>query len=71
AVGAPYSAAVYVVGVINGQWGIWASDNAGGTWTRFNDDNHQFGGIGSIAGDWNTYGRLYIAGGARGIQYAN
>ena len=71
AVGAPYSAAVYVVGVINGQWGIWASDNAGGTWTRFNDDNHQFGGIGPIAGDWNTYGRLYIAPGARGIQYAN
>jgi xyloglucan-specific exo-beta-1,4-glucanase len=71
AVGAPYSAAVYVVGVINGQWGVWQSDNAGGSWTRFNDDNHQFGGIGAIAGDWNTYGRLYVAGGARGIQYAN
>jgi hypothetical protein len=71
AAGAPYSAAVYVVGVINGQWGVWESDNAGSTWTRFNDDNHQFGGIGAIAGDWNTYGRLYIAGGARGIQYAN
>jgi hypothetical protein len=69
--GAPYSAAVYVVGVINGQWGIWQSDNAGATWTRFNDDNHQFGGIGAIAGDWNTYGRLYVAGGARGILYAN
>jgi hypothetical protein len=71
AAGAPYSAAVYVVGVINGQWGIWSSDNAGSTWTRFNDDNHQFGGIGPIAGDWNTYGRLYVAPGARGIQYAN
>jgi len=71
ATGASYSAAVYVVGVIGGQWGIWASDNAGSTWTRFNDDNHQFGGIGPIAGDWNTYGRLYVAPGARGIQYAN
>ncbi|MEO7578946.1 MAG: dockerin, partial [Massilia sp.] len=36
AAGASYSAAVYVAGVINGQWGVWESDNAGSTWTRFN-----------------------------------
>jgi xyloglucan-specific exo-beta-1,4-glucanase len=69
--GAPYSAAVYVVGVINGQWGVWASDNAGSTWTRFNDDAHQFGGIDAMAGDWNTYGRLYVNSMGRGLLYSN
>ena len=71
AVGAPYSAAVYVSGVIDGQWGVWVSDNAGSTWTRFNDDAHQFGGVGKLAGDWNTYGRIYAAGGGRGVLYSN
>jgi hypothetical protein len=69
--GAPYSAAVYVVGTINGQWGVWASDNAGSTWTRFNDAAHQFGGIGVMAGDWNTYGRIYVSGTGRGVLYSN
>jgi xyloglucan-specific exo-beta-1,4-glucanase len=71
AAGAPYSAAVYVVGVINGQWGVWVSDNAGSTWTRFNDDAHQFGGIGAMAADWNTYGRIYVNGTGRGLLYSN
>jgi hypothetical protein len=69
--GAPYSAAVYVSGVINGQWGVWVSNDAGSTWTRFNDDVHQFGGISRLAGDWNTYGRIYAAGGGRGVLYSN
>jgi xyloglucan-specific exo-beta-1,4-glucanase len=71
AAGAPYSAAVYVVGTINGQWGVWASDNGGSTWTRFNDDAHQFGGVNRLAGDWNTYRRIYVAGGGRGLLYSN
>jgi hypothetical protein len=71
AVGAPYSAAIYVVGVINGQWGVWESDNAGSTWTRFNDNAHQFGGIGAMAADWNTYGRIYVNGTGRGLLYSN
>jgi len=69
--GAPYSAAVYVVGVINGVWGVHRSDDAGATWTRFNDDAHQFGGIGMMAGDWNTYGRIYVSGTGRGLLYSN
>jgi hypothetical protein len=69
--GAPYSAAVYVVGVINGQWGVWASDNAGSSWTRFNDDAHQFGGIEAMAADWNTYRRIYVTGVGRGLLYSN
>jgi xyloglucan-specific exo-beta-1,4-glucanase len=69
--GAKYSAAVYVVGVVNGVWGVYRSDDGGATWTRFNDDAHQFGGIGVMAGDWNTYGRIYVSGTGRGLLYSN
>jgi hypothetical protein len=69
--GASYSAAIYVVGTRNGVWGIYRSDDAGATWARFNDDAHQYGGIGAIAGDWNSYGRIYFTGTGRGIIYSN
>lgn len=69
--GAAYSAAVYVVGVVNGVWGIYRSDDGGANWTRFNDDAHQFGGIGVMAADWNTYGRIYFSGTGRGMFYTN
>jgi hypothetical protein len=32
---------------------------------------HQFGGIGMMAGDWNTYGRIYVSGTGRGLLYSN
>ena len=69
--GSPYSAAVYVEGTINGQWGIFRSDDGGATWSRFNDDAHQFGGNAVMAGDWNTYGRIYVNGAARGLIFSN
>ncbi len=69
--GASYSAAVYVVGTRGGVWGIWHSDDGGATWARFNDDAHQYAGIGVIAGDWNTYGRIYFSGNGRGVIYTN
>ena len=69
--GSSYSAAIYVQGTLNGQWGIWHSDDGGATWARFNDDAHQFGDSSAIAGDWNTYGRIYLNGAARGVIYSN
>jgi hypothetical protein len=69
--GSPYSAAVYVNGVINGVWSIWRSDDGGATWTRHNDDAHQFGGVGVMAADQNLYGRIYTGGNCRGVQYSN
>jgi photosystem II stability/assembly factor-like uncharacterized protein len=69
--GASYSAAVYVVGTRGGVWGIWHSDDGGATWARFNDDAHQYAGIGVIAGDWSTYGRIYFSGNGRGVIYTN
>jgi hypothetical protein len=58
-----------VVGVVNGVWGVYRSDDAGVTWTRFNDDAHQFGGIGVMAADQNLYGRIYVSGTGRGLLY--
>jgi hypothetical protein len=71
ATGATYSAAVYVVGVVNGVWGVYRSDDGGASWTRFNDDAHQFGGIGVMAADQNVYGRIYLSGTGRGLLYSN
>ena len=71
AVGTPYSAAIYVAGVVNSVWGVYRSDDGGATWNRFNDDAHQFGGIGAMAADWNTYGRIYVNGTGRGLLYSN
>jgi hypothetical protein len=69
--GSKYSAAVYVVGVVNQVWGIYRSDDGGATWSRFNDDAHQYGGIGVMAADQNTYGRIYFSGTGRGMLYTN
>jgi xyloglucan-specific exo-beta-1,4-glucanase len=69
--GATYSAAVYVIGVVNGVWGLYRSDDGGATWTRFNDDAHQFGGMGALAADQNVYGRIYVSGNGRGMLYSN
>ncbi len=68
--GASYSASVYVVGVVNGVWGVYRSDDAGATWNRFNDDKHQFGGISTLAADQTVPGRLYISGSGRGVFFS-
>ena len=50
--------------------GIYRSDNEGKTWTRVNDNRHQFGGPGNaqlIVGDMNEYGRVYLSTAGRGV----
>jgi hypothetical protein len=69
--GASYSAAIYVVGTIDGVWGMYRSDDGGATWQRFNDDAHQYGGFGVLAADHNLYGRVYVSGTGRGLLYSN
>jgi hypothetical protein len=69
--GASYSAAIYVEGTMNGQWGFFHSDDGGATWSRWNDDTHQFGGSSVVVGDWNNYGRIYVNGVGRGLIYSN
>lgn len=68
--GATYSAAVYAVGVMNGVWGLYRSDDGGGTWSRMNDDQHQFGGMGNLAADHEVHGRVYVSGTGRGLLYS-
>ena len=59
--------AIYLWGQIAGTVGLYRSDDTGATWTRINDDSHQFGWINQIVGDPNVYGRIYIATGGRGV----
>jgi xyloglucan-specific exo-beta-1,4-glucanase len=62
-------AAVYVAGKMETVEGLFCSDDEGGSWTRINDDRHQFGQINVVAGDPRVYGRVYVGTGGRGILY--
>ena len=59
--------AVYLYGKVTGKEGLWRSADEGATWSRINDDAHQFGNMQSMAGDLFEYGTLYIAPNGRGI----
>ncbi|MGA5141578.1 WD40/YVTN/BNR-like repeat-containing protein [Streptomyces azureus] len=67
--GASYPA-VYMVGSTETITAVYRSDDEAKTWTRINDDQHQWGWIGAaITGDPRVYGRVYIATNGRGVQY--
>jgi hypothetical protein len=69
AAGASYPA-IYLVGSTETITAVYRSDDGAKTWTRINDDQHQWGWIGAtIAGDPRVYGRVYIATNGRGVQY--
>ena len=64
--------AVYIWGEAGGVRGIHRSIDGGVTWTRINDDAHQYGGPGDgqfIVGDMNRYGVVYMSTAGRGIVY--
>jgi photosystem II stability/assembly factor-like uncharacterized protein len=67
--GASYQA-LYTHSTINGVGGFYRSDDKGVSWTRINDDAHQFGAANSaITGDPRIYGRVYVGTNGRGILY--
>jgi xyloglucan-specific exo-beta-1,4-glucanase len=69
ATGAIYPA-VYIWGTVSGVKGIFRSTNQGASWTRINDDAHEWGGVGNgnfVMGDLNVYGRAYMATVGRGL----
>ena len=71
ATGATYPT-IYIWGVIGGVEGVYRSIDQGASWTRINDDLHEWGGPGNgqfVIGDMNTYGRAYISTAGRGIAY--
>jgi hypothetical protein len=57
------------MGTLNNTFGFYRSDDTGATWKRINDTQHQYGFVGIIAGDRQTYGRVYLTTGGRGIIY--
>ncbi|HEY3593290.1 MAG TPA: xyloglucanase, partial [Polyangiaceae bacterium] len=63
--------AVYLIGKVGGTAGFFRSDDVGATWSRINDDEHQYGFTGVIIGDPRTYGRVYVGTGGRGILYGD
>jgi xyloglucan-specific exo-beta-1,4-glucanase len=60
--------ALYLIGGINGIRGIFRSIDAGASWMRINDDQHQYGVTGGvITGDPRVFGRVYFGTNGRGI----
>ncbi|GGL97713.1 hypothetical protein GCM10010129_46830 [Streptomyces fumigatiscleroticus] len=67
--GAAYPA-IYQVGSTEAITAVYRSDDEAKTWTRINDDAHQWGWTGqAVTGDPRVYGRVYLATNGRGIQY--
>jgi photosystem II stability/assembly factor-like uncharacterized protein len=64
--GASYPA-LYLSGTVDGQVGLFRSNDAGATWVAIHDDAHRFGFINHITGDPRQYGRVYLGTGGRGI----
>jgi hypothetical protein len=63
--------ALYLVGTVHGQPGVFRSDDEAHTWVRINDDQHQWGLVLQIAGDPRIYGRVYVGTHGRGIFYGD
>lgn len=62
--------AIYAFGKVDDVLGVFVSDDQGATWTRVNDDAHEYGGLANgefVMGDMNTYGVVYMSTAGRGI----
>lgn len=59
--------ALYLIGVVNGVYGFYISDDRAISWKKLNDDAHNYGLVLLIAGDMQEYGRFYIGTHGRGI----
>ncbi|MFG2374687.1 cellulose binding domain-containing protein [Streptomyces sp. NPDC048504] len=63
---------LYTSAKIGGVRGIFRSTDKGATWTRINDDAHQWGWTGAaITGDPRVYGRVYVSTNGRGVVYGD
>ena len=62
---------LYLIGKVGGVSGFFRSHDVGISWSRINDDQHQFGFAGVITGDPRIYGRVYVGSGGRGILYGD
>ncbi len=62
---------LYLAGKVDQLQALFRSNDAGRTWVRINDDQHQFGWINHVTGDPRIYGRVYFGTGGRGIIYGD
>jgi photosystem II stability/assembly factor-like uncharacterized protein len=63
--------ALYLVGTVQSQPGIFRSDDEARTWVRINDDQHQWGLVLQVSGDPRLYGRVYVGTHGRGVFYGD
>jgi len=56
-------------GVEDAELKLYRSDDGGSSWTPISDDANGFPGSGSIEGDKQVAGRVYVATGGRGVFY--
>lgn len=69
--GASYQT-LYTSAKIGSVRGIFRSTDEGASWTRVNDDAHQWGWTGAaITGDPRVYGRVYVSTNGRGVIYGD
>ncbi len=61
--------AIYLCGVIDGEYGFYRTIDEGKTYERLNRENQMYGEINSMDGDKRTYGRFFLATGSRGVLY--
>lgn len=61
--------ALYLCGIIDGEYGFYRSFDDAKTFERINSDMQMYGEINSIDADKRTFGRFYIATGSRGVLY--
>jgi len=59
--------AIYISARINNVSGIYQSLDAGATWSRINDDKHQWGGANYVTGDMRVFGRVYVGANRGGV----
>lgn len=61
--------AIYLNGVIDGEYGFYRTLDDGKTYARLNTGRQMFGGIISLDGDCRTFGQFYLATGTYGLVY--
>ena len=59
---------LYLAGRVDGTTGLFRSEDAGASWLRINDPDHQFGWIGQLSGDPRVFGRVYLLTTGRGVM---
>jgi hypothetical protein len=63
-------ATVYIVGTVNGKYGIWYSADSAQTWTQIGErPMGSLDGIKSISGDMDQFGMVYVGFGGSGYAY--